>query len=324
MDKKKIVALALGLIIIAGIGIGIYSRTRRASDVSSSTKNESIQNTQTASSGKNSVSDDPCTEFTKEFVASAIGKPVVKTVKYDYSENHACQYFVNDNQMVQIDIEHGNVDDQKTANEYLGWKVQKDDRIPMDNFLVWQETNILNKLYLIIDSNTSVMITRTAADVLDNDTMIAFAAVVAGKIGKGNTGFSPTPTDKPKQNSTVPLPQETDIIRSFFTIIGEHRPSDAVSMLAPDQVNDESEKQAWAVQFNAFSSLTVTSVEPDMQEDWTDSRHEYKVVLTAAMKPESASAPIPYYGWDNGTNTRWVTIVKSGTLWKIAGIGTGP
>jgi hypothetical protein len=131
-------------------------------------------------------------------------------------------------------------------------------------------------------------------------------------------------TAQASKSDTVPLPTETDIIRTFFALIGEHRSADAVSMLAPDQVNDDSNKQAWAVQFNAFSSVKVTSVEPALQEDWSDTQHEYKVVLDAAMKPESASAPIPYYGWVNGSNTRWVMIVKSGTVWKISGIGTGP
>ena len=134
----------------------------------------------------------------------------------------------------------------------------------------------------------------------------------------------PVPTIETTKAGGVPLPQETDIIRSFFAIIGEHRPADAVSMLAPEQINDEGKKQAWEAQFDAFSALSVTSVEPVLQEDWTSNQHEYKVVLAAMMKPESASAPIPYYGWENGTNTRWVSIVKSGNLWKISGIATGP
>jgi hypothetical protein len=42
------------------------------------------------------------------------------------------------------------------------------------------------------------------------------------------------------------------------------------------------------------------------------------------MKPESSTAPIPYYGWDDGEYTRWLTIVKDDNLWKIKGIATGP
>jgi hypothetical protein len=95
-------------------------------------------------------------------------------------------------------------------------------------------------------------------------------------------------------------------------------------MLAPDQVSSDADKQAWAVQFNAFNSLKVTNIEPALTEDWTDTKHEYKVVLDASMKSEAASAPIPYYGWDNGANTRWVTLVKVGTLWKVSELATGP
>jgi hypothetical protein len=135
---------------------------------------------------------------------------------------------------------------------------------------------------------------------------------------------TPSVAAQPTKSDTVPLPAETDIIRTFFALIGEHRPADAISMLTPDQVSDDTKKQAWAVQFNAFSSLTVTSIEPALQEDWSDSQHEYKVVLDVAMKPDSASAPIPFYGWENGSNIRWVIIVNSGNLWKISGIGTGP
>jgi hypothetical protein len=41
----------------------------------------------------------------------------------------------------------------------------------------------------------------------------------------------------------------------------------AVLMLSPDQIKDDATKQAWAVQFNAFSTLQVVSVEPALQED---------------------------------------------------------
>ncbi len=120
------------------------------------------------------------------------------------------------------------------------------------------------------------------------------------------------------ENKSVPLPQETDIIRSFFEIINEGRAIDAISMMAPSLVGDDDDKQAWGVQFNAFKSLKVASIER------TNREHEYKVVLTALIKPEASRAPIPNYGWDNGTNIRWIILVKSGNLWKISAIATGP
>jgi len=121
--------------------------------------------------------------------------------------------------------------------------------------------------------------------------------------------------------SVVPLPQETDIIRTFFNLIEEKRPSDAVGMMA---VTDDSQKQAWAVQFNAIMSMKVLDIAPSMQEEWNETKHTYKVTLDVKMNPNSANAPIPYYGWDNGNNIRWIALEKSGNVWKVQGIATGP
>jgi hypothetical protein len=122
----------------------------------------------------------------------------------------------------------------------------------------------------------------------------------------------------------VPTPTEEDVIRTFFNLINEHRVEGAVSMLDESTVKDDSQKQAWGVEFNAFSKVSIVSLSPTLQEDWTDVQHEYKVVLDVTMKPESANAVIPYYGFDNGQNYRWITINKVGALWKILGIATGP
>jgi len=130
-------------------------------------------------------------------------------------------------------------------------------------------------------------------------------------------------TNEPTENS-VPFPQEEDIVRSFFALIEEKRPSDAVSMMSETVTNNDPQKQAWAVQFNAISSIKVIKIEPSMPEVWTNSEHTYKLILDVKMNPDSANTPIPYYGWDSGENIRWVTIVKENNLWKIKGLATGP
>ncbi len=61
-----------------------------------------------------------------------------------------------------------------------------------------------------------------------------------------------------------------------------------------------------------------------MPNDWTEAKHTYKVTLDVSMNPTSANAPIPYYGWENGQNIRWVSLENAGNLWKIQGIATGP
>jgi hypothetical protein len=127
-----------------------------------------------------------------------------------------------------------------------------------------------------------------------------------------------------EKKPVVPLPAEEDIIRTFFNLINEGRISDSIAMMAPSAISDDSAKQAWGVQFNAFQSLSVIQIEPSMKEEWTESKHTYKLTLSVKMKPEAANAPIPNYGYDNGINIRWVTIEKISSSWKISSIATGP
>jgi len=129
-----------------------------------------------------------------------------------------------------------------------------------------------------------------------------------------------TPTSA---TSTVPLPTEEDVIRTFFGLIDEARIPEAVAMMSVEAVPDGSYKQAWGVQFNALDSIKVSKIEPYGQENWSSSKHTYKVNLEVTVSENAANAPIPYYGWENGDNLRWVEIVKEGDLWKINQIATG-
>ncbi|MBP8591068.1 hypothetical protein KBI33_01205 [Candidatus Shapirobacteria bacterium] len=135
-----------------------------------------------------------------------------------------------------------------------------------------------------------------------------------------NTPTTETPTSAA---STVPLPTEEDIVRLFFNLIDEERIPEAVAMMSVEAVPDDSYRQAWGVQFNALDSIKVSKIEPYDQGNWSPSSHTYKVNLEVAVSENAANAPIPYYGWENGDNLRWVEIVKEGDLWKINQIATG-
>ena len=133
------------------------------------------------------------------------------------------------------------------------------------------------------------------------------------------------PTVTVKNEPAVPLPQETDIIRSFINLIDEGRPSDAVNMMGLKVLNDDTNKQSWAVMFNAFKSMEVIKIEPSMQSDWTESIHTYQITLDVKMKPEAASVmPMPNYGWDDGENIRWISLEKTDNKWTVQGFATGP
>jgi len=133
------------------------------------------------------------------------------------------------------------------------------------------------------------------------------------------------PTKKTQPTTVVPLPTGEDIVRTFFELIKEKRISEAVNMMTKINTENDATKQAWGVQFNSFSSLTINKTTPHNKEEWTNDKEFYRVDVTTQMKPESANAvPMPYYGWGDGQNTRWIEIVKENGLWKISGLGTGP
>jgi len=70
--------------------------------------------------------------------------------------------------------------------------------------------------------------------------------------------------------------------------------------------------------------MSVIDIEPWEAENWTGGRQTYKATLEAYVTNDS-SAPIPYYGWEDKPNIRWVSLEKdSENMWKIDSISTGP
>jgi len=118
-----------------------------------------------------------------------------------------------------------------------------------------------------------------------------------------------------KDSSSVPLPSQEDIVRTFINLISEKRIPEAVAMM---DVTDEAQKQGWGVQLNSFESISLSKIE-------NNGADAYKVTLKVKMKPESVNAPIPYYGFDNSDNIRWIGLRKGvDNLWKITGFATSP
>jgi len=133
--------------------------------------------------------------------------------------------------------------------------------------------------------------------------------------------------------SIVPLPTKTEevqlidpksIVEKFLQNIADKKIPEAIAMMTAVERGDEATKQAWGVYFNAFKKLIITSVEPSLSDEWTEGRHVYKVIINVEMSPESKTAAIPYYGYGNGTNIRWIAVEKENGTWKIGGITTGP
>jgi len=268
---------------------------------------------------------DLCGRLSKEQVGEMLGKTIVKTTPLTSATLHSCQYYINDTQAVIINNDFLNVEKQKKGHEFLDRKIVTNPAIPMDHFLVIQEDGLINEIYLVLGQDNYVSINRTSAKTASEDEIVAFAAKLAGVIiGKTPLLKANTSSSAVSSNGSVPLPSDTDILNSFFNLIEARRASDAVGMMSDSITKDEGQKQAWGVQLNAIKSIKILNTEPSMQEAWTATRHTYKITMDIMMDSASAGAPIPYYGYENGKNIRWVTLEKEGKIWRVMGIATGP
>jgi hypothetical protein len=323
--KSKILMLALGAIMIAGIILVVFLPKNSATNLPQSLNlNNQI-----------GVGTDICLEFPKEWVAMAIGRSILKTKQFHTDGTNNCQYYIDETNFAVIKAENFSVENQKQGQISLGRTIKTDSRIKMENFIAWQGDGLINNIYLVLNPNKFVSIDRSSTKVYGNEEgEIAFAIKVADRIQKREnhvtgSASSSTVTEFPTPTVKVivfqPQVVEADTVNNFFNLINEHKITDAISMFTVQALGDESQKQAWGVMFNAFESVKVKSVSSSMPEEWTASKHTYKVIMDVKMKPESANVqPMPYYGWGNREFYRWVTLEKVGNFWRIDGISTGP
>lgn len=130
------------------------------------------------------VTGDVCGQFTIKYMEGLTGKNIFRTSEVTPG-SEVCQYFIseqNKNMMFQIDVGYYNVEDQKKGQEFLGRKVEKNSRIPMDNFVVYQENGLINKIYLVLGTDKFVGIDRSAADALTETEIMDLAIKLGGKL----------------------------------------------------------------------------------------------------------------------------------------------
>lgn len=143
--------------------------------------------------------------------------------------------------------------------------------------------------------------------------------VLLGNLSKKQTNnlVSPSPSGSSSQN--VPLPSKEDAVRTFCSLIDEGKITEAVSMM---DIKDDDVRQSWGVYLNNFSSFKLMSIKKSMVNETGNS---FEVDIDVKLKKNLTDLPIPNYGWENGVNKRWISVVDTGRgLYKINEIATGP
>jgi len=120
------------------------------------------------------------------------------------------------------------------------------------------------------------------------------------------------------------LAPEEELITLLFGSINNHKNQDAVKLLSQNlNPNKESEK-LWLDQFNAIKSAHIMDIKEISKDTWSETKKIYKVTLEIYADDSAANTPIPYYGWADNPNIRFITVVKINNKWFIDQIGTGP
>lgn len=119
---------------------------------------------------------------------------------------------------------------------------------------------------------------------------------------------------KPKQED------HRENILNFFNYINDKNYDFALILLSYNLSPNDTMRNMWLENFKSIKSVKVKSIEQHRLPEWTSSREYYKVVLEV-----KTDEPEDKYGWANGENTRWITIVPGpGKTWAIDELSTSP
>jgi len=317
--KKGIAPLFIILAVLVIGGLGVL--TTKVFKNNNSSNNGSFNNQETSNLLDTNIFKDQtdlCVSINKDTVSSFLGKPIIKTETMTSNGLESCQYYLDETHALVLNHDYTSISGKLKGHQFLDREVTSNNSIFMKNYVIMQDDGLINEIYLVFNDSEFVSINRPNGKLISEDEIINFAKKLADFFQRGE------PDVKKETTDTVPLPQEEDIVRNFFVLIDEKKIPEAISMMSDEMVGNDSMKQAWGIQFNDIKSINVLKIEPSMKEEWSASKHSYKVTLEAYVSSDAANAPIPYYGWEDNPNIRWVEIIKVGNFWKINSLATGP
>jgi len=207
MKVKYIVSIIVAIVAVGGavyFYVGQKSSTNGLANVASSQEKNQGQESVTLPSGAIALADgfvkmpgeasrggntyyitgDVCEQFTIKYMEGLTGKHILRTSSV-FSGSSVCQYFIseqNKNMMFQVSVSFLNVEDQKTGLKFLDRRLESDKRIPMENFVAYQENGLINKIYLVLGPEKFVGIDRSAADALTETEIMDLAVKLGGKL----------------------------------------------------------------------------------------------------------------------------------------------
>ena len=113
--------------------------------------------------------------------------------------------------------------------------------------------------------------------------------------------------------------KEENFIYEFFEAIDRGDVEQIFSMMNENLAGNENMQEMWKVNFSSLDKIKVIHIYLEKDQKWLDKQSLYEVNIYTISKPGS-----PYCGWDEGENTRWITVATEEDRRKIVSIATGP
>ncbi len=152
--------------------------------------------------------------------------------------------------------------------------------------------------------------------------IIVFGFILIPRFLQSSPDFIKNKTG-PAKEIAVPLPTAQDTIRAFFNLINEQRGQEALKMMTDEMKGEEDTEKVWLAHFEAIERVEVVKITPYDEQNWDNNTQTYQAILNVTVSEDAKNLPIPYYGWGENPNLRWISLERQNSTWHIAAIATG-
>jgi hypothetical protein len=128
------------------------------------------------------IVEDICGQFTQPFIENLLGQKLARIEPSKISTLYNCTYYLDDKEYVMLVLDYLKAENQKTGQEAMGRKVEKNSDIPMDNWVATQEDGEINNVYFILGPEKFISLERSSKAALTNDKILDFSAKLGAAI----------------------------------------------------------------------------------------------------------------------------------------------
>ncbi|HPI97268.1 MAG TPA: hypothetical protein PLV56_00880 [Synergistales bacterium] len=109
------------------------------------------------------------------------------------------------------------------------------------------------------------------------------------------------------------------VIYRFFDLIDRDGLEDALEMMNPSLAGNDQMKEMWKSGFASLDLIRVVRITKEPEKKWHNGNPLFEVELFTRTDPGKG-----FFGWEEGFNTRWISLEQTEKGLEIAEIATGP